>query len=70
VRVPALGRDLQVVGAGYQLGGKPLPITAPPPAFGHDTEQVLLAAGLSPSEIVSLGNDGAISLMRGQCEGD
>jgi len=60
VHVPALERDVQVVGAGYQLGGKPLPITAPPPSLGEHTEAVLLAAGFSSAEIAALRNEGAI----------
>ena len=46
VHVPALGRDVQVVGAGYKLGGKALPITAPPPELGEHTGEVLAAGGV------------------------
>jgi crotonobetainyl-CoA:carnitine CoA-transferase CaiB-like acyl-CoA transferase len=60
VHVPALGRDVHVVGAGYQLGGQPLPITAPPPALGQDTDAVLLQAGFADGEIAALRADGIL----------
>jgi CoA:oxalate CoA-transferase len=60
VHVPALGRDVQVVGAGFQLSGKPVPITQPPPDLGQDTVSVLRAAGISPDEIESLRQEGVI----------
>jgi formyl-CoA transferase len=60
VHVPALDRDVQVVGAGYHLGGKPLPITAPPPSLGEHTEAVLLSAGFNTADIAALRSDGAI----------
>jgi formyl-CoA transferase len=60
VRVPALNRDVQVVGAGYKLHGQALPITLPPPALGEHTQEVLSAAGFSAAEIASLQADGAI----------
>jgi crotonobetainyl-CoA:carnitine CoA-transferase CaiB-like acyl-CoA transferase len=60
VHVPALERDVQVVGAGYQLGGRPVPITAPPPALGQDTDAVLREAGFSEAEIESLRANGVV----------
>jgi formyl-CoA transferase len=60
VHVRALERDVHVVGAGFQLGGKPLPITMPPPALGEHTEEVLRAAGFSEAEITALRAEGAI----------
>jgi len=60
VHVPALDRDVQVVGAGYKLHGQALPITLPPPALGEHTQEVLSAAGFSAAEIASLQADGAI----------
>jgi crotonobetainyl-CoA:carnitine CoA-transferase CaiB-like acyl-CoA transferase len=60
VHVPALQRDVQVVGAGYQLGGQPLPITLPPPALGEHTQEVLLMAGFSADEIAVLREEGTI----------
>ena len=60
VFVPGLGRDAQVVGAGYQLGGKALPITAPPPALGQDTDAVLMAAGYDDAEIAGMRAEGVV----------
>ena len=60
VHVPALQRDVQVVGAGYQLGGKPVPITAPPPALGQDTDAVLREAGFSDDEVAALRAEGVV----------
>jgi CoA:oxalate CoA-transferase len=60
VFVPGLGRDAQVVGAGYQLGGKALPITAPPPALGQDTDAVLTAAGYDEAEIAGMRAEGVV----------
>ncbi len=60
VHVPRLERDVQVVGAGYKLGGKAVPITAPPPALGEHTDAVLRAAGYSDADIETLRADGVI----------
>ena len=60
VHVPALDRDVQVVGAGYKLGGKAVPITAPPPSLGEHTDAVLAAAGFSAAEIDGLRADGVV----------
>lgn len=60
VFAPGLGRDVQIVGAGYQLGGRPVPITAPPPVLGQDTEAVLRAAGYSDAGIAALRDQKAI----------
>jgi len=60
VNVPALNRDVQLVGAGFRLGGKPLPIAAPPPELGQDTDAVLREAGFDEREIAELRIEGAI----------
>jgi crotonobetainyl-CoA:carnitine CoA-transferase CaiB-like acyl-CoA transferase len=60
VHVPGLQRDVQVVGAGFQLGGRPLPITAPPPELGQDTDAVLRQSGFSEAEVAELRSAGVV----------
>ncbi|MDR3532053.1 MAG: CoA transferase [Rhodopila sp.] len=60
VHVPALDRDVQVVGAGFRLGGEAMPITAPPPALGEHTRAVLAEAGFDAAEIAALAEAGVI----------
>jgi CoA:oxalate CoA-transferase len=60
VHIPALQRDAQVVGLGFRLGGKPVPITAPPPALGEHTDAVLRRAGYDAAEIAGLRAEGVI----------
>ena len=60
VHVPRLERDVQVVGAGYKLGGKAVPITAPPPSLGQHTDDVLRAAGYSEADIETLRAEGVV----------
>ena len=60
VHGPALDRDVQVVGAGYRLGGQAVPVTAPPPSLGQDTRTILSQAGLTLAEIDDLAASGVI----------
>ena len=60
VHVPALGRDVQVVGLGFQLGGKPVPIALPPPALGEHTDEVLRDLGCTDGEIAALRQEGVV----------
>jgi crotonobetainyl-CoA:carnitine CoA-transferase CaiB-like acyl-CoA transferase len=60
VHVPALDRDVQVVGAGFRLGGNAIPVTTPPPALGEHTRNVLTDAGFTEAEIATLSKDGVI----------
>jgi CoA:oxalate CoA-transferase len=60
VHVPALDRDVRVVGAGYRLGGQAVPVTAPPPSLGEHTRAVLGEAGFSAAEIEALAEGGVI----------
>ncbi|HTC09245.1 MAG TPA: CaiB/BaiF CoA-transferase family protein [Acetobacteraceae bacterium] len=54
VPVPALDRDVRVVGAGFQLGGAPVPIDAPPPTLGEHTEVILRGLGVDAAELEQL----------------
>ncbi len=60
VHVPALDRDVQVVGLGFQLGGQPVPIALPPPSLGEHTDDLLHGMGCSDEEIGALRADGVI----------
>jgi CoA:oxalate CoA-transferase len=60
VHVPALDRDIRVAGLGFQLGGKPVPVTAPPPSLGEHTEAVLQSIGCTAKDIAALRADGVI----------
>lgn len=60
VHVPALDRDVQVVGAGYRLSGNAIPVTAPPPSLGEHSRAVLADAGFSDFEINALADEGVI----------
>lgn len=60
VRVPALDREIQVVGAGFQLGGEPVPIDLPPPTLGEHTEAILRDIGYTPADIDRLRAEGVI----------
>jgi CoA:oxalate CoA-transferase len=60
VPVPALDCDVRVVGAGFHLGGAPVPIDAPPPTLGEHTEAVLRGIGCGPADLEQLRTDGVI----------
>jgi crotonobetainyl-CoA:carnitine CoA-transferase CaiB-like acyl-CoA transferase len=60
VHVPALNRDVQVVGLGFQLGGKPVPIASPPPVLGEHTNELLHGLGCSDDDIAALRGEGVI----------
>lgn len=60
VHVPALDRDVQVVGAGFQLGGEPIVPDAPPPTLGEHTEMVLRDLGYDGTDLERLRGDGVI----------
>jgi len=60
VPVPALDRDVQVVGAGFQLSGEPIAVAAPPPVLGEHTEEILHGLGCDDVVLERLRGDGVI----------
>ncbi len=58
--VPGVGRDIDVVTTGLKLDGAPLTVPSPPPELGQDNQQVYGALGLSPEDITTLAQEGAI----------
>jgi len=60
VPAPAIEREVQVVGLGFHLGGRPVEITAPPPVLGEHTDDVLRGIGCSDADLAALREDGAI----------
>ena len=57
---PGVGRDIDVVRAGFRLAsGDPAP-AGPPPELGADTRDVLASLGYGAAEIDRLGAEGAI----------
>jgi len=60
MHAPAVGRDIQVVGLGFQLGGRPVEIRSPPPVLGEHTTEVLRSIGYNEEDLASLRADGAI----------
>jgi crotonobetainyl-CoA:carnitine CoA-transferase CaiB-like acyl-CoA transferase len=57
---PGVGRDIDVVRAGFRLAsGDPAP-AGPPPELGADTRDVLASLGYGTAEIDRLGAEGAI----------
>jgi crotonobetainyl-CoA:carnitine CoA-transferase CaiB-like acyl-CoA transferase len=60
VHVPALDRDIRVVGAGFQLAGRPVPIETPPPTLGEHTDEILCSLGCNTTELERLRGEGVI----------
>ncbi len=60
IHVPALGRDIRVVGAGFQLAGRPVPIETPPPVLGEHTDEILCSLGCDAGELKRLRIEGVI----------
>ena len=60
VHAPSIGRDIQVAGLGFHLGGQPVPVATPPPTLGEHTEEVLHHVGYSPADIAALRAEGVI----------
>jgi CoA:oxalate CoA-transferase len=57
---PGVGRDIDVVRAGFRLAsGDPAP-AGPPPELGADTREVLASLGYGEAEIAQLSAEGAI----------
>jgi crotonobetainyl-CoA:carnitine CoA-transferase CaiB-like acyl-CoA transferase len=60
MHVPALDRDIHVVGAGFQLSGRPVPIEAPPPVLGEHTTDILRGLDYDDTEVERLRAEGVI----------
>jgi CoA:oxalate CoA-transferase len=60
IHVPALDRDVRVVGAGFQLAGQQVPIESPPPILGEHTADILHRLGYDDTEVERLRADGVI----------
>ena len=60
IHAPGIGRDVQVAGLGFHLGGRAVPIGAPPPELGEHTEEVLRRSGLTDADIAALRAEGVI----------
>ncbi len=60
VHAPAIGRDIQVAGLGFHLGGRPVEIAAPPPVLGEHTEEVLRGIGCTDADVAALRAEGVI----------
>jgi formyl-CoA transferase len=60
MHVPALDRDIRVVGAGFQLSGRSVPIEGPPPVLGEHTADILRDLGYDDAERENLHAEGVI----------
>ncbi len=58
--VPGVGRDIEVVSAGFKLDGEAPRVDAPPPVLGQDEEAIWGALGLTADDLDMLREDGAI----------
>ena len=52
--------DLQLVGIGAKLDGKPLSVDSPPPTLGAHTNEILTELGYDDAQISALKKEGAI----------
>lgn len=60
VASPSLDRTLKLTGAGFQLGGQPVPIPGPPPELGEHTDALLQEFGCTKAEIAAFRAEGII----------
>ena len=57
---PGVGRDIEVVSAGFKLDGRAPRVSTPPPELGQDAAEIWGALGLGADDLARLRADGAI----------
>jgi formyl-CoA transferase len=60
LRVPSLGREVQVVGPAARFSAAPGSIDRPPPQLGEHTEEILAEAGFDAAAVAALRASGAL----------
>ena len=59
-KVPGVGRDISVVRTGFQVDGKPMDVTDPPPTLGQHSDQLLHELGYDEETIDRFRMEGVI----------
>ena len=57
---PGVGRDIEVVSAGFKLDGRAPRVATPPPELGQDAAEIWGSLGLGANDLARLRADGAI----------
>ncbi|HEX7125625.1 MAG TPA: CoA transferase [Thermodesulfobacteriota bacterium] len=60
VRVPSLGREIQVVGPAARFSAAPASVDRPPPRLGEHTDEVLVEAGFDAAAAAAVRASGAL----------
>ena len=59
-KVPGVGRDISVVRTGFQVDGKPMDVTDPPPTLGQHNDDLLGELGYDEATINRFRTEGVI----------